>query len=208
MQIPGVAHGAVRCVAAGSMTSTGSSMQTNLPHAAGISLCGHQGTTACRQGQAALPVASRSGRSTLCELDGRCPDPRTLRCLKMARLPSSVAGRSKKVDRMAVGAPALEEALQQRDFAAAQAIVAFTPGLAKDSLEQWRAWLLLHAGRAEEALEAYAAAAAAAEAGGGVSKRFDLHRAACLFQLLKYHQAQELANQVMLSNISTARRSF
>lgn len=127
----------------------------------------------------------------------------------MARLPSSVAGRSKKFDRMAVGAPALEEALQQRDFAAAQAIVAFTPGLAKESLEQWRAWLLLHAGRAEEALEAYAAAAAAAaEAGGGVSKRFDLHRAACLFQLLKYHQARELANQVMLSNISTARRSF
>ncbi|KAL4443862.1 hypothetical protein ABPG75_011599 [Micractinium tetrahymenae] len=96
-----------------------------------------------------------------------------------------------------MAAPALEEALQRRDFAAAQAVFASTPGLAKEASDQWHAWLLFHAGRAEEALEAYGAAAEAAaaaiSAGGG--KSYDLHRAACLFQLRRYRQAQELAQQ-------------
>lgn len=98
---------------------------------------------------------------------------------------------------MAAGAPTLEEALQRRDFAAAQAILACMPGLEKEASEQWRAWLLFHAGRADEALEAYAAAAEAAAVGGG--KSYDLHRAACLFQLRNYRQAQELAHHVRRS---------
>lgn len=91
----------------------------------------------------------------------------------------------------------LEAALKRRDFAAAQTIFKSTPGLAKEAAEQWRAWLLFHAGSVEEALEAYAAAAAAAATvGGGSGKSYDLHRAACLFQLRRYREAQEMAERV------------
>lgn len=78
-----------------------------------------------------------------------------------------------------------QTALQLRDFAACGALLQASrlPG---EAAAQWRAWLQLRGGDAE------AAAAAFASLGAG----FELHRAACLFALHRYRDAQELALQV------------
>lgn len=83
----------------------------------------------------------------------------------------------------------LASALQRRDLAAAQAIVAAS-ALPADDAAQWRAWLLFRAGDAQGALAIYRTLAAR----GG--KPFDLHAAACLFQLRRYGEAQAAAELV------------
>ena len=83
----------------------------------------------------------------------------------------------------------LPAALARRDYAAALAILQ-TSGLPPDAAAQWRAYVLSRTDP-EAALAAYRSLA---EAGG--EKSFDLHIASCLFQLRRYREAQEAAEQV------------
>lgn len=77
-----------------------------------------------------------------------------------------------------------QAALQLRDFAACGALLqaSHLPG---EAAAQWRAWLQLRAGDAEGAAAAFA-----------TLPGFELHRAACVFALHRYRDAQELALQV------------
>lgn len=85
--------------------------------------------------------------------------------------------------------------LAARDFQGALTVLRFTQGLGRDAAAQWRAYLLFHAGRHEEALEVYTQLAGGADGSGG-SKSFDLHLAACCFRLRRFEEARRHAERV------------
>lgn len=81
--------------------------------------------------------------------------------------------------------------LNNRDFSGALTALTFTPDVSADGSDQWRAFLLFHQAKYEEALEIYSSLT---QKPG--SKSYDLHIAACHFRQRRYLESQSFAEKV------------